>query len=207
MNPELEELEALAAALRTSGITADDCRAVETLYAVAGHSGSHRIVQAMRYLRTWIERRPRILAKWPECDQNVARVGQNHKGDRAMMSEELEAITRRAIACKHWRWMPGMLTTENLRIIETTPALVVSDGRSTTHFRTRMCLTWPNLRDPSTLLCLLMLVREAHDDTKMFAETYSFLRNSWRDTNVFFSKSWDATTEAAALVAALEGAP
>ena len=45
----------LAGALRTSGITADDCRAVEMLYALAGQAGSHRIVEAMRYLRAWIE--------------------------------------------------------------------------------------------------------------------------------------------------------
>jgi hypothetical protein len=44
----------LADALRASGITADDCRAVETIYAVAGHVGSYRIVEAMRYLAAWL---------------------------------------------------------------------------------------------------------------------------------------------------------
>jgi hypothetical protein len=46
--------EQLVAAIRTSGITSDDCRAVEALYALAGQAGSHRIVEAMRYLRVWL---------------------------------------------------------------------------------------------------------------------------------------------------------
>ena len=49
------DVRKLADALRTARITADDCRAVETLYAVAGHAGSHRIVEAMRYLGAWIK--------------------------------------------------------------------------------------------------------------------------------------------------------
>jgi hypothetical protein len=52
---EREQARKLVDALRTSNITADDCKAVETLYAVAGHAGSHRIVEAMRYLGAWIK--------------------------------------------------------------------------------------------------------------------------------------------------------
>lgn len=52
---ERELAQKLTGALRTSGITADDCRAVEMLYSLAGQAGSHRIVEAMRYLRAWIE--------------------------------------------------------------------------------------------------------------------------------------------------------
>jgi hypothetical protein len=44
----------LADALLTSGISIDDCRSVEMLYAVAGQAGSHRIVEAMRYLQAWL---------------------------------------------------------------------------------------------------------------------------------------------------------
>ena len=50
-----ESAEKLVSALVTSGLTAEDCRAVETLYALANQKGSHRIVEAMRYLRVWIE--------------------------------------------------------------------------------------------------------------------------------------------------------
>lgn len=51
---EREQTRKLVDALRASGITTDDCRAVEMIYAVAGHAGSYRIVEAMRCLRTWL---------------------------------------------------------------------------------------------------------------------------------------------------------
>jgi hypothetical protein len=44
----------LGDALRAAGITRDDVFAVEMLYAVAGHSGSHRIVSAMRAIQAWL---------------------------------------------------------------------------------------------------------------------------------------------------------
>lgn len=43
----------LGDALRASGINAADALAVQTLYAIAGQSGSHRIVSALRALETW----------------------------------------------------------------------------------------------------------------------------------------------------------
>ncbi len=63
----------------------------------------------------------------------------------------LADLGRRAVACKHWRWMPGML---------------MSAGMTT--FRIRFegdenvdrCGV-PDLSDPATLGCLLHLVREA----------------------------------------------
>jgi chromosome segregation ATPase len=55
---ERDEARKLVDALRASGLTTDDCRAVETLYAVAGHAGSHRIVEAMRYLGAWLRALP-----------------------------------------------------------------------------------------------------------------------------------------------------
>ena len=44
----------LGDALRTSGINAADALAVQALYAVAGHSGSHRIVSALRAVEAWL---------------------------------------------------------------------------------------------------------------------------------------------------------
>lgn len=43
----------LGDALRASGISADDALAVQTIYSTAGHSGSHRIVSALRAIETW----------------------------------------------------------------------------------------------------------------------------------------------------------
>ena len=53
-----EQARKLVDSLRASGITVEDCRAVETIYAVAGHVGSHRIVEAMRYLGAWLRETP-----------------------------------------------------------------------------------------------------------------------------------------------------
>jgi len=62
-------------------------------------------------------------------------------------------LAKRAVACKHWRWMPGMLAivgVERQRVLsEKLPAYP----------------DWlPDLKDPATLGCLLALVREAWSD-------------------------------------------
>lgn len=44
----------LGDALRASGINAADAIAVQALYAVAGHAGSHRIVSALRAVEAWL---------------------------------------------------------------------------------------------------------------------------------------------------------
>ena len=117
--------------------------------------------------------------------------------------ENFEELGRRAVACKHWRWMEGMKVVF--------PPVHEGD----TGFCKRLSyddynlvdMEYPDLSDPATLGCLLALVREVHGDPRMFVETYSFLRDEWRCRGVWFSSEWDATSEAAALVAALEGAP
>lgn len=44
----------LGDALRASGINVADARAVQTLYAIAGQSGAHRIVSALRAMEAWL---------------------------------------------------------------------------------------------------------------------------------------------------------
>lgn len=44
----------LGDALRASGINDADALAVLSLYAVAGQSGSHRIVSALRAIEVWL---------------------------------------------------------------------------------------------------------------------------------------------------------
>ena len=44
----------LGDALRASGINAADALAVQALYAIAGQSGSRRIVSALRAIEAWL---------------------------------------------------------------------------------------------------------------------------------------------------------
>jgi hypothetical protein len=59
-------------------------------------------------------------------------------------------LAQRAVACKGWRWMPGMLATAR-------------DGKAWRLWsaRGRGRADLPDLDDPATLGCLLALVREA----------------------------------------------
>ena len=143
---------------------------------------------------------------------------------------------KRAAACKHWRWMPGMLASDaggNLhRVIEhdegreyvTTMLRDYNDAHCESSARA-LDLT-PDLDDPATLGCLLALVREAWPD-----EWHEFMVpifdgfSHWRvgclqlerlpgaprvivpvNQETMKPLVW-AYTEAEALVAALEAAP
>jgi hypothetical protein len=120
----------------------------------------------------------------------------------------------RAVACKHWRWMDGM-TVHGLPTYR-----VVSNNCDGHTYRTdgydsdslRDCV--PDLSDPATLGCLLSLVRKAwgrpfwvEGDPRSMGER----PNEW--IGVLFEGRFatcpivHASTEAEALVAALEAAP
>ena len=114
------------------------------------------------------------------------------------MTDEMIALSSRAVVCPKWRWMPGML------------AYFAHDGRYT---RVSMPDAWgsstavPDLSDPATLGCLLALVREAHRAPHSARFRGARVHPDW-------VVSWDGSdviatgaTEAEALVAALESAP
>jgi hypothetical protein len=102
-------------------------------------------------------------------------------------NDEAKAIGLRAMACKGWRWMPGVLLRhreyDNFRLRigdeRETPCMlgdlgplsragwtVGSDGEPTGALLTWAHL-WPDFRDPATLGCLLALVREAWGDPNL----------------------------------------
>ena len=134
-----------------------------------------------------------------------------------MNDNDLQTLARRAIACKRWRWLPGMLADTGLRIVrhDSDGYLV---GYYANHAYISTCTTdvWtdapdntvdclPDFRDPATLGCLLALVREAWQNPYAYVD-YS---NKWK---VAFCcnvgpRAFSSTTEAAAIVAALEAAP
>ncbi len=108
------------------------------------------------------------------------------------MTPELTTLALRAVACKGWRWMPGMRgvrsffhptlgehVTVNVRIessldvelIETPSSSqeLVSSAHCTVSGWTKVSDLLPDLTDPATLGCLLALVREAWADPRIHA--------------------------------------
>ena len=118
-------------------------------------------------------------------------------------------LARRAVACKHWRWLPGMLTQHG-RICGA--GYLVSDDVDETGRPFVDCTDttseWPDLlpdlSDDLTRLGLLVLVREAWGDPLMYvAPGPGWYVGCGRVVGVAAT----GRTEAAALVAALEAAP
>lgn len=127
-------------------------------------------------------------------------------------------LAKRAVACKAWRWMPGMraigrrgMPTAWFRLEESTASL---------HGEWADAL--PVLADPATLGCLLALVREAWGDPRAYlcdfdgydSVEWGVVSHAWdAKRQAEGPKAWfscllgDADTEAGALVRALEVAP
>ena len=139
------------------------------------------------------------------------------------MNDQMQALARRAVACKHWRWMPGMQTQDFTRVCygtgysargwdEWDNTCSECDGGIVT--LTSACL--PEFSDPATLGCLLALVREAWGDEWLACKgEYSPTGSNWL---VYSGKPHGRgfltrvagtryESEAEALVAALEAAP
>ena len=133
-------------------------------------------------------------------------------------------LGRRAVACKHWRWLPGMRCTHRwtggIRVLaddngeQSERYVVLPDADGNAVMTIDECGIMggfpdagsaypfvPDLTDPATLGCLLALVREALDDSRVHCRARA---NKFRVySGVTPIGEW-ADSEAAALVAALE---
>ena len=117
------------------------------------------------------------------------------------MNDTLGAIAlgKRVVACKGWRWMPGMLHG------------MVGGGELKSCYRVGDLTLYldadrvPDLRDAATVGCLLALVREAHGPRCYTQACGGFWTVQNEDTEDWWGKN--CVCEAEALVAALEAAP
>lgn len=134
------------------------------------------------------------------------------------MTDEQIALARRAVACKGWRWMPGMRVcvpgdrghiTAVFDGDEGVTVFVCFDEETPScRFEEEIGLLVPDLTDAATLGCLLALVREAWDKP-LLGVAFDFDGGEWCVGLWNRSYLWKGfgKTEAEALVAALEAAP
>ena len=142
------------------------------------------------------------------------------------MTEAHTALARRAVACKGFRWMRGMLRQNDYRYVGSG---VWAKWARMTSLTTALHSPdqWPDLTDAATLGCLLALVREAWRCPTAHVRQSTTRRVSdgviawevcdlWLDAEACRALgvdrqgsvgSWGHASEAEALVAALEGAP
>jgi hypothetical protein len=137
------------------------------------------------------------------------------------MTEEQIALARRAVACKGWRWMGGMLRCSP--VLEKAYFKWEPDVMPTERVRDEDPFTdadqrWSNasdawvqmipvLTDPATLGCLLALVREAHAVQFLQVSVKISREHGYQfDCHPHHRGQW-VDSEAEALVVALEAAP
>ena len=128
------------------------------------------------------------------------------------MSDDL---ARRAVACRHWRWLPGMRCLDGSRMLRAGSDLSGPyQAWSDEHYDACACKMrpeetrddLPDLSDPATLGALLALVREAGAYIRHLSmlPMGCTVNVAWPDGRIC---DYHRETLAEALVAALEAAP
>ncbi len=119
----------------------------------------------------------------------------------------LEDLGRRAMACKHWRWMEGMQVEPlRFRVVWLTEDMI-GESDQTSYFWKNVPDIFPDLSDPATLGCLLALVREARREPGYAPSCLDAIEGAWVVETPSRKRQTRYASEAEALVAALESAP
>ena len=122
-------------------------------------------------------------------------------------------LARRFVACKGWRWLPGMLTTCGNRVYDVGTYAYAIDPVSTDADNGNYMGKWlPDLSDAATRGCILELVRKAWGDPYLHCQ-YIIAELNQPDCWMAIAdcgmarREFVGQTEAEALLAALEAAP
>ena len=127
------------------------------------------------------------------------------------MTDEYIKLAKRAVACKHWRWIRGMLRQDEMRYVGSGVWARWSDTALSSGVLTALHSPdqWPDLSESATRGCLLALVREAWGDPTLCVvfdtSDGRWHVGRWEDGMALRGREGD--TEAEALVDALESAP
>lgn len=100
-----------------------------------------------------------------------------------MTNGDKQALGKRLLACKHWRWMPGMAMTDmwrcSNRIISIVPYnfIMLKENGELIALRETPPHQWPDITDPATIGCLLKLL-ECLREREVVAIAYGSQRRS-----------------------------
>ena len=122
--------------------------------------------------------------------------------------ENQKALGERAVACKAWKWMPGMLggTIGDWFRCYAQPDGLYWQGEPHGGWTKTKEDDWiPNLNDPGTKGCLLDLIRDASNDPWLYVYNRSRADGSETEwTTTISGRRFSAGSEQEVLIAMLE---